>query len=140
MVGNGEVQLVNAKIKAIQEYPAPTTKKDLMHFLFYLVGYYRSFCPNFLSFVAPLTDLLKTKAKFLWSSNCVLSFENVKYLLCSSAVLAAPCLERFSLHVNINQVGAGIVLQQADEQGVVHPVSFISSKFNSYQLNYSVVE
>lgn len=115
-------------------------KKSLCIF-YYLVGYYRSFCRNFSSLVAPLTDLLKTKAKFLWSSNCVLSFENVKSLFISSAVLAAPCFERsFSLQVDVSQVGAGVILQQANKQGVVHPVSLFSHKFNSYQLNYSVVE
>ncbi len=106
-----------------------------------LVGYYRSFCRSFFSVVAPLTDLLKAKARFVWSANCALAFDNVKSLLCSSTVLSAPCFERpFSLQVDASQVGAGAVLQQGNEKGMVHPVSFFSRKFNSYQLNYSVVE
>ena len=44
------------------------TKKELMHFLG-LVGYYQCFCRNFSTVVAPLTDLLKAKAKFVWSSS-----------------------------------------------------------------------
>ncbi len=41
------------------------------------------------------------------------------------AVLAAPCFDRsFSLQVDASQVGAGAVLQQGDEEGVVRPVSF----------------
>ncbi len=60
MVGNGEVRPLSAKVQAICEYPAPITKKELMRFLG-LVGYYRSFCRNFSSVVAPLTDLLKAK-------------------------------------------------------------------------------
>ncbi len=140
VVGNGEVRPLSAKVQAICEYPAPITKKELMRFLG-LVGYYRSFCRNFSSVVAPLTDLLKAKVKFVWSANCALAFDNVKSLLCSSAVLAAPCFDRsFSLQVDASQVGAGAVLQQGDEEGVVRPVSFFSRKFNSYQLNYSVVE
>ncbi len=140
VVGNGEVRPLSAKVQAICEYPAPITKKELMRFLG-LVGYYRSFCRNFSSVVAPLTDLLKAKVKFVWSVNCALAFDNVKSLLCSSAVLAAPCFDRsFSLQVDASQVGAGAVLQQGDEEGVVRPVSFFSRKFNSYQLNYSVVE
>ncbi len=105
-----------------------------------MVGYYRSFCRNFSSVVAPLTDLLKAKARFVWSANCALAFDNVKSL-CSSTVLSAPCFERpFSLQVDASQVGAGAVLQQNNEKGMVHPVSFFSRKFNSYQLNYSVIE
>lgn len=63
VVGNGEVRPVNGKIQAIHYYPAPTTKKELMRFLG-LVSCYCSFCSNFSSIVAPLTDILKTKVKF----------------------------------------------------------------------------
>ncbi len=42
VVGNGKVCPVQEKIQAIQDFPPPTTKKELMRFLG-LVGYYRSF-------------------------------------------------------------------------------------------------
>ncbi len=64
VVGNGEVRPLSSKVQAICYYTVPTTKKELMHFLG-LVGYYRSFCHKFSSVVAPLTDLLKAKAKFV---------------------------------------------------------------------------
>lgn len=106
-----------------------------------LVGYYRSFCRNFSTVVYPLTELLKTKAKFVWSSECRQAFENVKCLLCSSPVLAAPRFDRaFLVQVDASQVGAGAVLLQEDDAGVVRPVSFFSKKFNGYQANYSVIE
>ncbi len=81
VVGNGEVRPLSAKVQAICDYPVPTTIKELMRFLGF-VGYYHSFCRNFSSVVAPLTDLLKAKAQFVWSSNCALAFDNVKSLLC----------------------------------------------------------
>lgn len=37
-------------------------------------------------------------------------------------------------------MGAGATLLQADPDGIDDPVSFFSKKFNSHQLNYSVVE
>lgn len=140
VVGNGKVRPVQAKVQAIQDFPFPTTKKELMRFLG-LVGYYRSFCCNFSTVVAPLTDLLKGKTKFIWSANCQRAFDNVKSLLCSAPVLMAPCFDKtFTLHVDASNVGAGAVLQQADADGVNHPVSFFSRKFNSYQCHYSIVE
>lgn len=106
-----------------------------------MVGYYRSFCKNFSTVVFPLTELLKAKVKFDWSSDCQQAFDNVRLLLCSSPVLAAPCFDQtFMLQVDASQVGAGAVLLQSDDQGVVRPVSFFSRKFNSYQHNYSVIE
>ncbi len=41
VVGSGDVRPVHAKVQAIQNFPFPTTEKELMRFLG-LVGYYRS--------------------------------------------------------------------------------------------------
>uniref|UniRef100_A0A3B3XS13 ribonuclease H n=1 Tax=Poecilia mexicana TaxID=48701 RepID=A0A3B3XS13_9TELE len=68
-VGQGKVRPVSAKVEAIEKYPVPTTKEELMKFLG-LVGYYRAFCRNFSTVVAPLTDLLKSNVKYIWSSVC----------------------------------------------------------------------
>ena len=140
VVGQGQVAPVQAKVAVIEEFPPPVTKKELMRFLG-MVGYYRCFCKNFSTVVAPLTDLLKAKAHFVWSPKCEEAFCNVKRLLCSAPVLAAPRFDcSFVLHIDASHVGAGAVLMQPDEQGVNRVVSFFSKKFNQYQLNYSVVE
>lgn len=115
--------------------------KATVTYLGKVVGYYRSFCRNFSTVVAPLTDLLKVKAKYIWSASCQQAFENVKDVLCSPPVLVAPCMDRlFELQVDASDVGAGVVLLQSDRNGVECPVCFFSRKFNSYQLNYSVIE
>ena len=140
VVGQGEVRPVEAKLETIKNFPPPVTKKDLMRFLG-MVGYYRSFCKNFSSVVAPLTDLLKSKVKFVWSERAQYAFDNIKALLCSSPVLTAPQFDKpFTLQVDASHVGAGAVLLQAEVTGVERPVGFFSKKFNSYQLNYSVIE
>uniref|UniRef100_A0A8C1I8K6 Gypsy retrotransposon integrase-like protein 1 n=1 Tax=Cyprinus carpio TaxID=7962 RepID=A0A8C1I8K6_CYPCA len=140
VVGQGCVRPVRAKVEAIDQFPSPTTKKELMRFLG-LVGYYRGFCRNFSTVVAPLTDLLKAKAAFVWTSACQVAFQAAKSLLTSTPVLAAPRFDRsFQVCVDASNVGAGAVLLQADEEGIQRPVSYFSKKFNSYQLNYSVVE
>ena len=140
MVGQGEVRPVRAKVVAIDAFPPPTTKKELMRFLG-MIGYYRSFCNNFSTVVAPLTDMLKAKAVYVWSTRCQHAFEEAKRLLTSTPVLAAPRMDlSFTLQVDASHVGAGAVLLQADVSGIERPVSFFSKKFNDYQLNYSVIE
>lgn len=140
VVGQGRVAPVGAKVIAVAGFPQPTTKKELQRFLG-LVGYYRSFCRNFSSVVFPLTELLKSDVKFVWSADCQQAFENVKALLCACPVLAAPCFDRpFQVQVDASQVGAGAVLFQGGDDGVLRPVCFFSKKFNSYQSNYSVIE
>ena len=69
--------------------------------------------------MAPLTDLLKGKAKFVWAPGCQKAFEQVKTLLCSSPVLADPRFDKpFQLFVDASYVGAGSVLMQADDRGM----------------------
>lgn len=140
VVGQGKVRPVNAKVVAIENFPPPTTKKELMRFLG-MIGYYRGFCCNFSTVVSPLTNLLKGTAKFVWSAECHQAFQNAKLLLSSAPVLAAPKLDQpFQLQVDASQVGAGAVLLQSDENGVDKPVCYFSRKFNKHQFNYSVIE
>ena len=89
--------------------------------------------------VAPLTDLLKAKAEYIWSSMCQNAFDRVKALLCSAPVLARFD-QPFKLHVDASNVGVGAVLLQENVEGVDCPVSFFSRKFNKHQYNYSVIE
>ena len=139
-VGQGEVRPVRAKVEAVEKYPPPTTKKELQGFLGF-VGFFRSFCRNFSTVVAPLTDLLKGNVKYIWSPVCQRAFENAKKVLYDAPVLAAPRMDKpFKLQVDASHVGAGGVLLQEDEFGINKPVCFFSKKFNKYQLNYSVIE
>ena len=54
----------------------------------------------------PLTDLLKTSVKYVRSPICQQAFQNVKALLCSAPVLAAPCVEKpLKVQVDASQSG-----------------------------------
>lgn len=140
VVGQGQVRPVRAEVEMIDNYPMPTTKKELMRFLG-MVGFYRCFCRNFSTVVAPLTNLLRGGVDFCWTLGCQQAFEKVKMLLTEGPVLKAPKFDQaFQLQVDASNVGAGAVLLQTYEDGIDHPVGFFSKKFNSYQLNYSVIE
>jgi hypothetical protein len=83
VVGQGQVKPIKAKCEAIEQYPTPTNKRQLMRFLG-MVGYYRKFCPNFSDIASPLTDLLKKNSKFVWSEECESAFNKIKSILMSS--------------------------------------------------------
>ncbi|MGL5904428.1 MAG: Ty3/Gypsy family RNase HI domain-containing protein, partial [Cetobacterium sp.] len=130
----------DAKVAAILQYPAPKTKRELRRFLG-MVGYYRAFCKNFASVVAPLTDLLSSTRNFIWTPSCENAFKAAKDLLCFSPILAAPEFTRpFKLEVDASAVGAGAVLLQQDDRGVDHPLCYFSRKFLKSQQNYSTIE
>ncbi|XP_037803946.1 uncharacterized protein LOC119598371 [Penaeus monodon] len=139
-VGQGQVKPLNSKIDAIEKYPVPKSKREVMRFLG-MAGYYRRFVKNFSDIVAPLTDLLKKRVKFIWSDSCEKAFKTVKAMLMSSPILISPDFEKgFILYVDASDTGAGAVLCQADAAGVDHPVCYFSKKFNKHQINYSTIE
>ena len=53
----GQVRPIAAKISAV------TT-------ILGLAGYYRAFCLNFVTIVAPLTDLVSLSRELVWDSRC----------------------------------------------------------------------
>ena len=139
-MGQGCVKPVDAKVKAISEFPEPTCKRQLMRFLG-MAGYYRKFCSNFSVIAAPLTNLLRKGTKFVWNDQCQEAFDKLKAILKSSPVLLAPDFDKsFKLAVDASDIGAGAVLIQEDNNGVDHPVCYFSKKFNKQQKNYSTIE
>ncbi|KAL7831244.1 hypothetical protein SRHO_G00307470 [Serrasalmus rhombeus] len=121
-VGQGRVRTPTDKVKAILDYPVPSTRRKLRRFLG-MAGYYRAFCKNFSVIVLPLTYLLHANVEYRWSDNCQKAFEGLKSVLCSAPVLAAPNFSYpFKLDVDACDSGAGAVLLQEDSQGIDHPV------------------
>ena len=59
----------------------------------------------------------------------------------SFPVLTAPEFDKqFKLYVDVSVAGAGVVLQQEDDQGIGYSVSYFSKKFEDAQRRYSTIE
>ena len=140
IVGSGQILPSSSKVQAIKDFPVPTNRKGVQR-LIGLVGYYRKFCPNLSTILAPLTDLNSPKVRFQWSDECQKSFERIKRILSSPPVLVPPEYSKyFKLYVDASEVGIGAVLVQDDEHGIERPISYFSKKLLKYQKNYSTVE
>ena len=64
-------------IKAIEEWPTPTSVTDIRSFLG-LDGYYRNLIENVLRIACPLNTLQKNENKFLWMTKCKEGFQKLK--------------------------------------------------------------
>ena len=73
-------------------------------------------------------------------SECQNAFDKLKAILRSEPVLLATNFNEFKLAVDASDVGPGGVSLQEDDNGVDHPVYYVSKKFNKHQKNYSTVE
>ena len=142
VVGNGEVRPEKAKLQAVEEFPTPTTKKQVRAFLG-LTGYYRKFIPDFAEVAAPLTDLTRKNmpVKPPWTDDCGRAFSTLKRILCSEPILRSPDFQReFILQTDASEKGIGAVLSQFDDAGSEHPVAFYSRKLLPRETRYSTVE
>ncbi|GKD34118.1 hypothetical protein Tco_1249627 [Tanacetum coccineum] len=72
----------------MQDWPIPTTLKQLKGFLG-LTVYYRRFIKGFASLNKPLTQLLKKNA-FKWTSEAQLSFKALKRAMMEAPILGLP--------------------------------------------------
>ena len=74
------------KIKAIKDWPTPTSVTNIRSFLG-LFGYYQNFIEKFSRIACPMTSLQKKESKFLWTIKCEEIFQNLKQLLMTVPVL-----------------------------------------------------
>ena len=126
------------KVRAIKDFPKPTTEKKLRQFLG-LYNFYRKFVPNCSSVLQPLNDLLG-KRKLNWTDNAHHAFVTAKEAIFQQALLAflkhgAP----ITLVVDVSEKGAGGALQQV-VNGVPQPLMFFSQSFNAAQKRYSTFD
>ena len=127
-------------MEAISDFPVPTCKRQLMRFLG-MTGYYRKLCDNFSVIAEPLTNLLNKRTEFIWANECQKAFDIRKAILKNEPVLLEPNFAKeFKLAVDASDTSAGSVLIQKDGNGVDHPPTYFSKKFNKHQHNYSTIE
>jgi hypothetical protein len=136
-ISQGKVAMDPEKVKAVREWPVPTTVKDVQAFLD-LANYYRRFVKQFSHIAQLLTELTK-KDNWNWSFNAQAAFEKLKEALCSALVLRIynPDRETRTEHDASDFVWSGVLLQKC-EDGEWHPVAYESRKLSPVQQNYDV--
>ena len=106
------------KIRAIKEWPRPSSVKEVRQFIG-LASYYRKFIPGFATICKPLhtlteKPLTEKKVPFEWSDKAQTAFDCIKSLLTTAPVLsyADPNGGDFVLDTDASDVGVGAVLHQ----------------------------
>ncbi|KAK3533208.1 hypothetical protein QTP70_013610 [Hemibagrus guttatus] len=134
------VEMDTNKVRAVSEWPAPTTIKELQWFLGF-ANFYRRFIRSYSSVAAPLTSLLRGKPKKLsWTDQARAAFQRLKDCFTTAPILCHPDPDRpFVVEVDASSSGLGAVLSQRHgDPGRVHPCAFYSRKLTTAEVNYDV--
>jgi transposase InsO family protein len=128
------------KVKAVNEWPQPKTRKEVKGFLG-LTGYYRKFVQDYSKVALPLTELTKNTVAFVWGEDQQKAFDELKARLQSAPVLAHPDPSRqFILHTDASGFAIAAVLSQQQQDGTIRPVAYYSKKMNAAEKNYGVTD
>lgn len=128
------------KVKAIQEWQAPTTVKGVRGFLGF-ANFYRRFIEHYSDVVRPLTELTHKDTTFQWNDDADRAFHQLKRVF-----LAGPALAQFDFEkptrVETDSSGwcIGATMMQPNDDGLYVPCAFFSKKLNSAECNYEIYD
>lgn len=123
-----------SKIKTIEQWPTPSSQKQLCSFLG-LANYYKRFIQAYSIIAKPMTSLLK-KDGFCWNLVATNAFNKLKTTLTTAPVLALPNFAKtFVVETDASNTGIGAVLMQDG-----HPICYISRALGPRHQGLSVYE
>lgn len=129
------VHMMESKVKAIREWPTPTSVEDIRSFLG-LAGYYRKFIKGFSNIAAPLTELLKKGTRFIWSESLENSFRSLITAITTAPTLILPDPTKpYVITADACGYGIGACLMQDHGRGL-QPIAFLSKKLTDAELRY----
>ena len=109
VVGKGQIQMEQEKIKVVKEWKTLTRVKDVESFLGF-ANFYRYFIQNFSHTAKPLNKL-KGKKEWKWEEEYQRVFEELKEKITSQLVLALPRREgKFRVEMDASGHAIGGVL------------------------------
>nr|XP_054749950.1 uncharacterized protein K02A2.6-like [Lytechinus pictus] len=134
------VKVDPSKTKAIRDFPAPRTVKELQRFLG-MVNQVGKFLPALASISEPLRQLLKKDNIWCWTEVQQRSFKQIKEMLISTEVLAHydPELPTV-IAADASCAGIGAILYQVQRDGKRRPVCYASRSLTETEQRYAVIE
>ena len=138
-INRDSIHMDSSKVKAITDWPMPTTVHGVCSFLG-LANFYRRFIKDYTTLAKPLTDFTQKDKAFTWGSVEANVFASLKTRFTTTPILAYPDNDcQFRLETDTLDFATGAVLSiQKDDKW--HPVAFSSHAMSLEERNYPVAD
>src|SRR5882757_6778514 len=128
------------KLSGLADWPTPKKLKDVCAFLGF-AGFYRCFICNFSKIAHPLNNLTRKDTPWTWGLVQEAAFELMKQKFQEYPVLLQPDpLAPFRLECDASKFACGAVLSQHGEDGLWHPIAYMSKSFIQVERNYNIYD
>ena len=136
-IDGAEIHTEQAKVAAVQDWPTPTTPREVKGFLG-LTGYYRKFIHHYAHKALPLNEVaLKPKEEFQWTPAEEAAFITLKKAITSAPVLVTSIKGGyFSLRTDCSKFAMGAVLMQEQGHGNDVVIGYFSRKLKGAETRY----
>jgi transposase InsO family protein/bacterioferritin (cytochrome b1) len=137
------IKPMSSSVDAVNKIKQPRTIKDVRSVLGFF-SFFRKFIKNFSLIALPLTNCIKNynKSKMLnWDQSCEDSLNTFKRILTNP-----PLLKHFQIgletriYTDASNDTIGAALIQVDEDGIEHPIQYLSKKLPASKVSLSVSE
>ncbi|GJW19711.1 reverse transcriptase domain-containing protein [Tanacetum coccineum] len=138
-ISKNGIEVDKAKVDVIAKLPPPTTVKGIRSFLGY-AGFYRRFIQDFSKIARPMTHLLEKETPFIFSKECLETFEFLKKILTKASILVAPDWDLpFEIMCDASVFAVRAVLGQRKNK-YFQPIRYASKTLSYAQTHYTTTE
>lgn len=128
-----------SRTNSIRNYPRPKNAKAISRFIG-MTGYFHKYIKNYAEIAAPLNELRKKDAKFIWGEVQEKAFQALKYAIMNPPILiTADFSKQFVLQTDGSSSAISAVLSQ-EIDGILKPIAFASKKLTQQECKYSIYE
>lgn len=137
-ISPGKVEMQKSKVEAVRDWPTPTTQTKLQAFIGF-ANFYRRFIRHFAKITKPLHELTGEGKEFVWTERQQKAFEELKHAFTTAPVLALPDFSKpFRVETDASEFACGGELSQVGDDGLRHPVAFLSKGIHGPALRYPI--
>lgn len=138
-ISNRGILVDPERIRAIELFPEPKSKKEVLQYLG-MLNFSSRFIPNRAHLLEPLTSLLKKNVNFIWGFPQEQAFEQSKKLLSNCPMLACfDPTKQISISADASSYGLGACLLQISN-GKSEVVAYASRLLSETEKRYAQIE